>query len=346
MVRATYRLLKNSAALALVSWALAAGAPALAAATADRAGPQLPTAKYKALPVGTIVTYDTWGYTVTTSDGYNIRFKTDAGNWKKYYAVFGKHGSNVYLSGEWGSAGQDWESDLDAESKAALETMWPLKVGKKVKLNSEESRAGYSGFPSTRPWTVALEVVRTEILKLNGVLYSTYVIEEHAVSEGSTGAYAPSGPKGYSETKWYDPESGLVLKSVKEITRGREKGDRKEYSLVRVRFPQGTKTNVLAGTTAAPPPAARRRPASRDPARGQAACPGARRHGRAHGEETAPHGQGRPGARARRRCFPAAGRVQAPAGGHQGYLRHLELHRHENRRFRHHVQNQQWGLET
>ncbi|MFB3134757.1 MAG: hypothetical protein ACE1Y3_03415, partial [Rhodospirillales bacterium] len=184
MARTAHRTLIISAAFALASWALVAGAPALAAAPPEHAGPSLPPAKYKALPVGTVVTYDTWGYTVTTSDGYNIRFKTNAGNWKKYYAVFGKHGSNVYLSGEWGSAGQDWESDLDAESKAALETMWPLKVGKKVKLNSEESRAGYSGFPSTRPWTVALEVVRTEILKLNGVLYSTYVIEEHAVSEG------------------------------------------------------------------------------------------------------------------------------------------------------------------
>ncbi len=93
---------------------------------------------------------------------------------------------------------------------------------------------------------MALEVVRTEILELRGLLYSTYVIEEHAVSEGMTGASA--GPEGYSETKWYNPESGLVLKSVKDMTLGPNKGDRKEYSLVRVRFPQGTKTHVLAGT--------------------------------------------------------------------------------------------------
>ncbi len=147
----------------------------------------------------------------------------------------------MYLSGEhpqWSSAGQqDWESDLDAESKAALETIWPLKVGKKVKLNSEESRDGYSGFPTSRPWTVALEVVRAETLELNGVLYSTYVIEEHAVSGGVSGAYASAGPEGYSETKWYNPKSGLVLKSVKEITGGPKKGEQEEYSLVRVRLP-------------------------------------------------------------------------------------------------------------
>ncbi len=91
--------------------------------------------------------------------------------------------------------------------------------------------SGYSGFPMTRPWTVALEVVRAETLELNGLLYSTYVIEEHAVNEGLidfrvSDAYAYPDPEGYSETKWYDPESGLVLKSVKEMTRGPKKGDR------------------------------------------------------------------------------------------------------------------------
>ncbi len=210
------------------------------AATSPSSRIALPPAEYKPLPVGTKVTYDTWGYTVTKTEGFDITFKTTAGNWKHYYAVFGKQGDNVYLSGEhaqWGAAGQDWESDLDAESKAALENIWPLKVGKKVKLNSEESTAGYAGFPNARPWTVALEVVRTEVLELNGVLYSTYVIEEHAVSGGTTAAYSPAGPEGYSETKWYNPESGLVLKSVKEMTLGPKKGEQEEYSLVRVRLP-------------------------------------------------------------------------------------------------------------
>ncbi len=247
MARTAHRTVIISAAFALASWALVVGAPVLAAAPAEQAGPSLPPAEYKPLPMGTRVTYDTWGYTVTKTEGFDIKFRTTAGNWKHYYAVFGKHGDSVYLSLNWG-AGGDWESDLDAESKAALETIWPLKVGKKVKLNSEELMSGYSGFPTSRPWTVALEVVRAETLELNGLLYSTYVIEEHAVSEGVAGAYLAAGPEGYSETKWYDPESGLVLKSVKEMTRGPNKGDRTEYSLVRVRFPQGTKTNVLAGT--------------------------------------------------------------------------------------------------
>ncbi len=90
------------------------------------------------MPVGTVVTYDTWGYTVTKTEGFDITFRTTAGNWKHYYAVFGKHGNNVYSSGECRYDCEDWQSGLDAESKAALETIWPLKVGKKVKLNLEE----------------------------------------------------------------------------------------------------------------------------------------------------------------------------------------------------------------
>ncbi len=69
MARTAHRTLIISAAFALASWALVAGAPALAAAPPENAGPSLPPAEYKPLPVGTVVTYDTWSYTVTKSDG-------------------------------------------------------------------------------------------------------------------------------------------------------------------------------------------------------------------------------------------------------------------------------------
>ncbi len=80
MVPAAHRQLVVSAAFAVLSWALAAGAPVLAATMAEQAGPQLPPAEYKPLPVGTKVTYDTWGYTVTKTEGFDITFKTTAGN--------------------------------------------------------------------------------------------------------------------------------------------------------------------------------------------------------------------------------------------------------------------------
>ena len=241
MARTAYRTLIISAALAFASWALVAGAPVLAATTAEQAGPQLPPAEYKPLPKGTKVEYGTWRYTVESSDGFDITFRVGGGRWGHYYAVFGKHGEKMYSGG-------GWETTLDDESRSVLEGLWPLKVGKKAKWNLEESAYGYSGFPNMRPWSVTVEVVGTEVLELNGILYPTYVVKEHAFSEGAIFAYRSGDPVEYSETKWYNPESGLVLKSVRDWIQGTKKGEQKEYSLVRVRFPGSTKTHVLAGT--------------------------------------------------------------------------------------------------
>lgn len=247
MARTAHRTVIISAAFALASWALVAGAPALAAAPTNQAGPQLPTPEYKPLPVGTVVTYDTWSYTVTKSDGYDITYKTNSGDWRHDYAVFGRHGDGAY------GMSSEWKASLNDENKAALESFWPPKVGNKIVLNlgddiQDTPYAGSLFGPSTRNWTVTLEVLGTAFLDLNGFRYPTYVIREHAISELVSSYAAEIPPLEYSETKWYNPESGLILKSVKDWTRGPMKGDRKEYSLVRVRFPQGTKTHVLAGT--------------------------------------------------------------------------------------------------
>jgi hypothetical protein len=215
----------------------------LALAPAGRAS--LPPAEYKPLPKGTKVEYGTWWYTVEDSDGFDITFKVRSGRWGHYYAVFGKHGEQMYSTQT--SGGETWETTLDDESRSVLEGLWPLEVGKKVKWNLEESAYGYSGFPYLRPWSVTVEVVGTEVLELNGILYPTYVVKEHAFSEGAI-KYGYSDSMEYTETKWYNPESGLVLKSVRDWIQGLEKGEQEEYSLVRVRFPQGTKTHVLAGT--------------------------------------------------------------------------------------------------
>ena len=177
MARTAHRTLIISTAFALASWALVAGAPALAAPPPDRAGPSLPPAEYKPLPVGTKVKYDTWGYTVTKTEGFDFTFKTTAGNWKHYYAVFGKHGEQMYSRQT--DAGQPWETALDDESKSTLKSLWPLEVGKKVKWNLEESAYGYSGETYLAHWTVTLEVVGTEVLELNGVLYPTYVVKDY-----------------------------------------------------------------------------------------------------------------------------------------------------------------------
>ncbi len=160
MVPVAHRQLVVFAAFAVLSWALVAGAPVLAAAPANQAGPQLPPAEYKPLPKGTLVTYDTWGYTVTKTEGFDITFKTTAGNWKHYYAVFGKHGEEVY--GTQNARGDSWETTLDDESRSALESLWPLKVGKKIVLDlkeewSPEDDGSTGGFGyEIQMWTVSV----------------------------------------------------------------------------------------------------------------------------------------------------------------------------------------------
>ncbi len=118
MARTAHRTVIISAAFALASWALAAGAPALAAAPLEHAGPSLPPAEYKPLPVGTVVTYDTWSYTVKASDGFDVRSRADSGNWKRRHAVFGKFGEAAYTP-----KGTYWHTTLDGESKEALESL-------------------------------------------------------------------------------------------------------------------------------------------------------------------------------------------------------------------------------
>ena len=129
MARTAHRTVIISAAFALASWALVAGAPVLAATPANQAGPSLPPAEYKPLPVGTTVKYDTWGYTVTKSDGYDITYKTDEGNWRNIYAVFGRHARGAYTTTQ--TRSNEWYPDLDDKSRSAFDSLWPLTCSKK-----------------------------------------------------------------------------------------------------------------------------------------------------------------------------------------------------------------------
>ena len=91
MARTAHRTVIISAAFALASWALVAGAPVLAATQTGQAGPSLPPAEYRPLPVGTVVTYHTWSYTVTNIDAFDITYKTTSAAWRHDYHLFGRH---------------------------------------------------------------------------------------------------------------------------------------------------------------------------------------------------------------------------------------------------------------
>ncbi len=242
MAHTAFRTVILSAALA--AWALGAGAPVLAATQTGQAGPSLAPAKYKALPVNTRVKYDTWGYSVKESDGFTVNSKNKFGNWKRRYAVFGKFGDSAYTP-----KGNRWHTTLDDAAKSALESLWPLKVGNKTTFRLKEDLQSWGDAFGERKWTVTLDVLRTESIEIGGVRYATYVVRERVVNDVALHSKRDITNFGeFIQTHWYEPGSGVILRSVKDWTRGPKKGGTDEYSLVRLRFPGGTKTHVLAGT--------------------------------------------------------------------------------------------------
>ena len=244
MARTAFRTVFLSAAFAVLSWALAAGAPVFAATPTDQTGPALPPAEYKSLPVGTNVRYDSWRFKVKKSDGFTVSSTNKNGKWKRRYAVFGKFGEAAYSP-----KGYNWSATLDGAAKSALESLWPLKVGNKTTFRLKEELQSWGSAFGHRKWTVTVDVLRTEFIDIDGVRYATYVVRERVVNDEALHSKREITNFGeYIQTHWYEPGSGVILKSAKEWTRGPRKGEKDEYSLVRVRFPGGTKTHVLAGT--------------------------------------------------------------------------------------------------
>ena len=218
--------------------AFCAAVTAFAPAASAAEGPQLSPAPYKALPVGTKVKYDSWAFDVKRSDGFESAVKIPrTGNWFRTYAVFGRSGENVYSPSE----GPSWETELGGGAKSALEGLWPLQAGKKAGFGFQEKYDGGS-----RTWNLTLEVTGTENLVLNNLAYPTYVVREHASSEGDGSAIRPALE--YTASHWYNPGSGLILKSRREWTLSADAGSVEEYSIVRVSYPGATTTLALKGT--------------------------------------------------------------------------------------------------
>ena len=223
---------------AAVALAAALMAPGHAPSAAE--GPALSPAPYKPLPVGTKVKYDSWAFDVKRSNGFESAVKIPRiGKWFRTYAAFGRAGKDVYSP----AGGQTWETELGGGARSALEGLWPLQVGKKAGFGFQE-KYGSSG----RTWSLTLEVTGTKNLVLNNLAYPTYVVREHASSEGFEDGNGTHPALEYSATHWYNPDSGLILKSRREWIRAPDAGSEEEYSIVRVSYPGGTTTHALKGT--------------------------------------------------------------------------------------------------
>ena len=222
----------------------------------------LPPAVYKPLPVGTRIEYNNATYIIAKQDGYATVLKKQVRGtttWVSTHALFGEYGTDLHVRG---ARGQGVEYGLDADNRKKLEALWPLSVGKETTYRLSEAAMGsYGG--AAQEWTVTLKVSATEAVETASGRFRTYVIEERAVSDGGMS---------FAGRKWYDPASGLIVRSQRIGTGLNTVGDQAWYpktaqlgkdeqetlALRKVDFPPGTAAVLVAaakGTAASGEPA-------------------------------------------------------------------------------------------
>lgn len=209
-------------------------------------GPDLPPAPFKPLPEKTIIQYDDGTETVVDEAefGIRIRFKNNDGQ-NKFLARRGV----FILEGDWvysGPTNHAMKARADDDTLNALRFFWPLKVGNEVTVPVTETHAR-SGEP--REWKINLKVTRTEVVTIGGESYATFVILEKAEGDAFYSGAAGMPAATYEATHWYEPGSGLIMKSevFNESQLGRfDRGaNLTSRELKSVRFPSGTTTHAL-----------------------------------------------------------------------------------------------------
>ncbi len=211
--------------------------------------PNLEPAPYKPLPVGTQVWYGDRGFAVKNSDGLELELQLSDGDWISLYGLFLKAGSWQYTS----SSNYPFVSRIDDDDVAALKKFWPLEVGKKADIIVTEIHDG-SNLP--RDWKIKLQVTGTEIVSVAGARYATYVITETGIGEAFSAGGGSMETAEYLTTHWYEPGSGLIVKSTKIEKRatGRDQFSGKQFlsELRSATFPAGTTSHALRRLEAAP----------------------------------------------------------------------------------------------
>lgn len=231
MLASRWPLLSAFGLLALIWHAL----PGSSVSAASPDAPKLPPAQYKPLPVGTVVKYDNNLLTVIESEGFHSVYRIGARRRVQRYALFGRQGPNAYRFE--GAGGGQFETLLDETAKIAFGSIWPLTVGKRVTAQFQQSVRTRTN-SDMRDWTHSVDVIGSENLRLAGRNYAVYVVREKLkVSAIAVGAVFFSEWE-VTFTRWYDPESGLIIKS---------RGGEQDFELVSVSFPKGLPKPQIAG---------------------------------------------------------------------------------------------------
>ncbi len=234
------------------------------------AGPNLPPAPYKSLPVGTTLDYGWWKCTVEASEGLDT-VCADRSQMARFFGKFIVHGEqdkNGY-GGETSEVpidGRDYVSlsipdiSMTADARRSIRALWPLAVGKRSRFVLKHDAARDDRIE------MAIEVTATERRSVAGRERDLYVVRANSdfYANMATATIEGSGPGGmaswgiatppYSnqQTWWYDPVDGIVVEAKLVWEDFPIAGFGHGYKLVKATFP-GAPAIAKATPTPKPP---------------------------------------------------------------------------------------------
>ena len=188
---------------------------AIVLSAAHGAGPDLAPAQYKPLPVGTVLEYKTWQCRLEAGAPNEQVCRGVAGDRVTFYRHFvpvghlPKSGYATGLTGIWcaghNAGGAEIEEPfedviLDQKARTAIDSLWPLQVGKEVLFR--RNFRPVSGSAKSK-----IRVAGTRTVTVGGAERQVYVLKgETRKLNCSTGA-----KRGFDEEWWYDPALGAVV---------------------------------------------------------------------------------------------------------------------------------------
>lgn len=207
--------------------AAALAALACAAAIGCAADDGVAAAPYVAPPPGTVYDYGDFSNTVTASDGWRTTYTDDRGREGRRVALF---------------MTEDPSRPITVEP-AALDSLWPLRLGRRVTLRTmrgeERDRWEFSVLDTA---TVTVPAGTFQAIVVEGVQTPELV-------------HSPEAATSVVHTWWYAPEVAAVVQFQSAYVMGPAVGRRVEGRLQAVRGP-GTASAAADSAAAAPPAAA------------------------------------------------------------------------------------------
>jgi len=216
-----------------------------AASTAMAAGPQLPPAEFRQLPVGTELDYDKFSCVARRGKGFaSICVDVESGPIRHFglFQLVGDFPKNRHIATV---APLDCPErfnyrpfsvrriDLKPQAREALKSLWPLEVGKEATYTVSTR---YHNARTETQDPVTVRVTGTKEITVGGINHRTYVVEQDV--DRSVICVAS-----YKRTFWFDPALGVNVKERIQATgRRRLKAKTSDLTLVDITIPASQET--------------------------------------------------------------------------------------------------------